>query len=86
MKNKYPVILTPEIKFKNSAISMLRNGAVAGTSLKIEHEGKTIRLQICYGRATARGHVSVPADSVTLREIANTFLAYALQLEGLLEE
>ena len=64
---------------------MMRAGPVEGSSLRIARRRGVVAFEVCYGlNATARGHISVPADPGTLRSIAAVLKeeAAAIELEA----
>jgi outer membrane biosynthesis protein TonB len=71
-----------EIKFNGVHYSMLKEGRVNGTALRITSVPTGVQLHVLDGKRTSKGYIMLPSNPDQLEAIANAFLEQAKELRG----
>jgi len=71
-----------EIKFNGVHYSMLKEGRVNGTGLRITAVPTGVQLHVLDGKRTSKGYIMLPSNPDQLEAIANAFLEQAKELRG----
>ena len=71
-----------EIKFNGVHYSMLKEGRVNGTALRVTAVPTGVQLHVLDGKRTSKGYIMLPSNPDRLEEIANALLEQSKALRG----